>query len=152
MEKFDSKTLVDFCTALNFEEESENKQELADAIVEETHIAGARSYLEKMSKEYITDIASAAGVEVKAHHSKDKIITHFLGLAYPHLLEEETTTKSSTSSAKADPNRKKVDLVKGVTYDEIFQSYYLDELKDWLKGKNLLVSIINKKKFFLIHQ
>eukprot|EP01027_Heterolobosea_sp_BB2_P022223 GEZU01032708.1.p1 GENE.GEZU01032708.1~~GEZU01032708.1.p1 ORF type:complete len:373 (+),score=228.89 GEZU01032708.1:131-1249(+) len=141
LEQFSMETLEAFCKSMEFQEETEEKEELVDAIVQEIIIIGAKSMLSKMTKDYINNIIDH--LSLKKSGTKEDLINRFLAISFPHLEDDgkdDENNNSSKKSAKSTTSTKKVEIVQGVTKDQLLQTYYTTELRDWCKSKGLKVT------------
>lgn len=114
-----------------------SKQEMIESLLEELTIAGAREMFDGMTKEYLVDCAHQ--LHTKTTGSKRDVINNILAKAYPQLKSEPSTATTTKKEVK------KVPIKKGVTRDDLFQSYYLPELKDYCKKEGLKVSGTRKE-------
>jgi hypothetical protein len=137
--KLSAEVLDQFCEALEFKEEG-SKDEKIDALCEEITVNGLRQMFQTMATDFIKDVAKA--LDLSQNGSRIKIVDRILSEGYPHLKETAKDDKKEKGKKgkreKGDyANAPSVDEIKkGIDFQQLYQ-YYTEQLKDWLKEKDL---------------
>jgi len=111
----------------DFDTSSKTAKDLA----EHARTLGAERYFSSFDVESLRGLAADLKLKHAAKSSSkrklvDAIVTQ----------EDAEAGEPKKKKAKVDVGKKKA-LEKGITYDEIFQHYYMEELRDWLKEKGV---------------
>jgi len=120
----------DTLKALSADLESDSKT--AKDLAEQARTLGAERYFTSFDVESLRSLAD----ELKLKHaakssSKRKLVDAIVNQ------EDSEAVQPKKKKAKVEVSKKKKALEKGITYDEIFQHYYMEELRDWLKEKGV---------------
>lgn len=134
LDQLTKEVLLEFCKALDFEEDTTDKGELINAVSDETIIVGMRHLFDKMTREFVEDVAKGVGTKVSG--TKKEVINRVLSLSYKQLLEEK---KAPGENKEKRTDRTHLDIKKGVTADELFQTYYASEMRNYCREHGLLL-------------
>eukprot|EP01080_Neovahlkampfia_damariscottae_P004264 gene4264-7600_t len=146
-------TLKKCIKGLSSKPKATKQSELAEELEDHIQIAGLREMLEQMKKPFITEVLEE--LKLKKTGNKESGIERIVANAFPDLVtveekeeekeekkEEKKEKKEKKSTEKKEKEQKErppvPPLKKGITYDQIFQSYYASELKDYCKKEKLL--------------
>jgi hypothetical protein len=153
--KLNQPTLEEFVKLLDFETDATTKDQFSYDIADEVLLLGTRVLIEKASAATLKDALKTIGKKVSG--KKAELEDRLLNEAFPGIIEEneekdsETPKKSKSATPKQSPALKNAEIIqnrkpleKGITYDEVFQGYWADELKDFCR-KNGLRATSNKK-------
>jgi hypothetical protein len=129
--KLNEKILLEFCTSLRCQpSESMKKEQMIQLLMEEILILGYKICFHSMMKSFLVEVCEALDIKV-SRKKKPELINDIIGLNYPHLIgqtgEEEGEEK--------EEEKEKAEFKKGVTFQELYDSYYTNELSDFLKKK-----------------
>eukprot|EP00761_Pharyngomonas_kirbyi_P011299 gb/GECH01011324.1/.p1 GENE.gb/GECH01011324.1/~~gb/GECH01011324.1/.p1 ORF type:complete len:320 (+),score=81.65 gb/GECH01011324.1/:1-960(+) len=138
LQEMSKDVLEQLCAALGFQTEG-SEEEMMEALIEEVSIAGARELFNGMTKDYLLDCAHE--LKIKTTGSKTDLINRVLAKAFPVLKSEPASSSKQTSK----PEVEKVPIKKGISRDELFQSYYLPELKEYCKKEGIKISGTRKQ-------
>eukprot|EP01080_Neovahlkampfia_damariscottae_P000194 gene194-4440_t len=153
--KLNLKTLIEFTSSLGFkflkEEEELKKEEIIELLKEEILIFGLTQTFNIILSESILKILKY--LNLKNLKNKLNNIKNILSLNYPHLKNELNEQEEEKEEKK---EIKKVEFKKGITFQDLYDSYYTNELSDYcLKNglkksgskKELIKRILNYLNF-----
>ena len=111
------------------------KGELIGQIAEHVESQGLRLYLESFTEELLQDVAFDMKLEKdpSAANSKQVLVECILN-------NHELPEKEKKKKIKVKVSKTKPDLKKGVSYQDVFQHYSVEELHDWCKKTGLKTS------------
>eukprot|EP00761_Pharyngomonas_kirbyi_P013533 gb/GECH01013562.1/.p1 GENE.gb/GECH01013562.1/~~gb/GECH01013562.1/.p1 ORF type:complete len:333 (+),score=89.89 gb/GECH01013562.1/:1-999(+) len=151
LKKLTKKTLGIYAKILAFEEEDNNNLKvMRQAVMEETILVGARSFMEGYVAKSLKEMCKH--LSLKQSGKKDLLIDRLLNVAFPGLTDEseeggseEEETKEEEEVQPAKMSRKEIErirpeLKKGIAYDDIFQYYWVDELRNFCKKEGVVSS------------
>eukprot|EP01087_Luapelamoeba_hula_P001602 TRINITY_DN1130_c0_g1_i1.p1 TRINITY_DN1130_c0_g1~~TRINITY_DN1130_c0_g1_i1.p1 ORF type:complete len:387 (+),score=138.90 TRINITY_DN1130_c0_g1_i1:109-1269(+) len=119
---------------LDVDAEDEKKEGLLKDIVEVVHSLALESYFGGFDVDLLQDVADDLKIQTHNSHNKRKLV------------EAISTRKDIDKAPKAkkqkvdDGGKKKKAIKKGITYEEIFQHYYVTEVRDFCKDNGLKTS------------
>ncbi|KAG2386064.1 hypothetical protein C9374_003213 [Naegleria lovaniensis] len=159
LSKMEIATLKNFVKILGFETDAKDQQQYAEDISDELLLNGTRMLFDFVDGDTLKHTAKKLNLKVPKSASKSVVQDILLNEVFPGLSPEEEekpkkekkSKKSSESSAKQTREemnekikRERPDLPDCKTFDDIFQNYWVDELRDFCK-KNDIKSQGNKK-------
>ncbi|KAL9656272.1 hypothetical protein ABK040_007885 [Willaertia magna] len=157
LQKMKIETLKHFVKKLDFETDASNIKQYAEDIADEILLNGTRMFITKCKKESLLKAAEQAGIKVKSSFTKTIVEDHILNEAFPGIVEdkdeeeeeEEEKVKKGSKNKKnkksskltmSEIKKNRPKLAKGITFDEIFQNYWADELKQFCKDHGVKYS------------
>ncbi|KAF0978371.1 hypothetical protein FDP41_002886 [Naegleria fowleri] len=153
-------TLKKFVKILGFETDANDQQQYAEDISDELLLNGTRMLFDFVDEEALKKTSKKMNLKVPKSASKLVVQDILLNEVFPGLSPEEEEkpkkekkAKKSSSEPSAKQTREEInekikrersDLPDCKTFDDIFQNYWVDELRDFCK-KNDIKSQGNKK-------
>jgi len=131
-EHADSEQLKSMAVVLDLEP-ADKKEELVQQVSGGTIHLGLEGYLSSFNVDTLQDVAE--DLKLKTHHSnnKRKLIEAIIN-------KEDVEREPKKKQAKVEFSKKKKPIQKGVTYEDIFQHYYVGEVREYCKEKGLKTS------------
>ena len=137
--KLNKKILIEFSSSLEFKFLNENeikKEEIIELIKEEILIFGLTEIFNSILSDLISKILKI--LNLKIFKKKSENILNILSLNFPHLkIEIEKQEEKEEEEKKEKKEIKKVEFKKGVTFQDLYDSYYTNELSDYCLKNNL---------------
>jgi len=134
----DAPLLNRLCDSLDETPDSTNKDQLVKQVSGLVRALGAESFWNSFDVSLLHSVTSDLKLKAKGTNSKRKLVESILTNSNPEKAEPKKKKRKITYSKKKKP------LEKGVTYDDIFQHYYVNEVRDYCKVNGLKSS--GKKK------
>jgi hypothetical protein len=131
--KLNEKVLVEFCTSLRCQpNESMEKEQMIQLLIEEILILGYKICFGSMLKSFLVEVCEALDITI-GRKKAPELINEIIGLNYPHLIGQKEQEEEEEEEKE---EVKKAEFKKGVTFQELYDSYYTNELSDFLKKNN----------------
>lgn len=124
LEDGQKKHILERGTKKNFE----NEQNLKDVFLQQVENDGLEKMLVNMQRKYLVEVSKELGLSEEG--TKDQLIKKIFGF-------EEKKKEKIKEKKERGPLP---EIKKGITYDEIFQAYFLEELKEYCKKEGLKLS------------
>jgi len=137
-ENADTALLNRLCESLEETPDSTNKDDLVKQVSGLVRAFGAEAFWNSFDVNLLHSITADLKLKAKGTNSKRKLVESILTNSNPEKAEPKKKKRKITYSKKKKP------LEKGVTYDDIFQHYYVNEVRDFCKANGLKSS--GKKK------
>jgi len=134
----DTALLNKLCQTLDETPESTNKDVLVRQVVGIINSLGAEQFWNSFDVNVLHNVTADLKLKAKGTNSKRKLVDSILTNSNPEKAEPKKKKRKITYSKKKKP------LEKGITYDDIFQHYYVNEVRDYCKANGLKSS--GKKK------
>jgi len=132
-------TLEHFLDVIGVEAESKKREELADQVIELVKWNGVQAYFSRFDVSFLKGLMEELNLDCTTD-STQKIAT-----AIADMTDAESTPMDNTITF----SKKKLPIAQGVTYQDIYQHYYVEELVAYCEEEGLVKSG-NKKE--LIHR
>jgi len=126
------------CESMDEEPDSKNKEDLVRQVSDLVRALGAEAFWNSFDVSLLHSVTADLKLKAKGTNSKRKLVESILTNSDPEKAEPKKKKRKITYSKKKKP------LEKGVTYDDIFQHYYVNEVRDYCKANGLKSS--GKKK------
>jgi len=128
----DEDLLKDLCLNLDVEADSEKKEELVSQVSATVQELGMESYFGSFNVEYLQDVCEDLKLKTGRTSNKRKLVEC--------ILRQENAVHSPRKKKKVQYSKKKQAISKNSTYEDIFQHYYVDEVRDWCRENGLKTS------------
>lgn len=112
---------------------SDKKDELVEEIGSAVRKTGMETYFGSFEVDQLQDVAEDLGL--KTHHTSNK-----RKLVECIVNKEDAPKEPKAKKAKVEPSKKKKAIAKGVSYEDVFQHYYVGEVRDWCREHGLKTS------------
>jgi len=114
-------------------EASDKKEELVKQIGNSVRTMGLEGFLSAFNVDSLQDVCE--DLKLKTHHSNNK-----RKLIEAIVTKKDVEQEPKKKKAKVEASKKKKPIQKGSTYDDIFQHYYVGEVREFCKEKGLKTS------------
>ncbi|KAL6071627.1 SAP domain-containing protein [Balamuthia mandrillaris] len=131
-ERADVEGLKGLCEMLELEPVSSKKEQLARQVADRVRQEGLETYLSSVHLDSLQDMCDDLKLKTRNTSSKRKLVD---ALLYKKDVEDEPKKKKQKTTGSFSKTKKKIE--KGITFDDIFQHYYANELKDWCKEHDI---------------
>ena len=112
---------------------SDKKDELVEEIGSAVRKVGMETYFGSFEVDQLQDVAEDLGLKTHHTNNKRKLVECIVN-------KEDAPKEPKTKKAKVEPSKKKKAIAKGSTYEDIFQHYYVGEVRDWCREHGLKTS------------
>lgn len=129
----DDELLEAICSDLELENKGK-KDDVIKNIASTIRDLGMQSFFSSFEIDSLHDICQDLKLKTHNSNNKRKLVE---SIVKQEDVEKEAPKKKK---AKVKVSSKKKDIKKGITYDEIFQHYYVDEVRDYCKEHGLKTS------------
>jgi len=127
----DVSMLNKLCDCLEESPVSTNKDQLVKQVSGAVRNLGAETFWNSFDVTTLQSIGTDLKLKTKGTNSKRKLVDSILTNSNPEKHEPKKKKRKITYSKKKKP------IEKGVTYDDIFQHYYVTEVREWCKAHEL---------------
>jgi len=136
-ENVDAEGLVEIAEAFELElKEQTGVDKLASQLTNQIEYEAASAFLESLPNDLLLDVAFDMKLsEASATAATGTVVEAILTNTEVKELKKPAPKKKSVKVSKTKPK-----IAKGVTYDDLFQWYTVDEIRDFAKDNELLVS------------
>lgn len=114
-------------------DESDKKEELVEAIGDAVRKVGMETYFDSFDVDQLQDVAEDLGLKTHRTSNKRKLVECIVN-------KKDAPKEPKAKKAKVEFSKKKKAIQKGTTYEDIFQHYYVGEVRDWCKEHGLKTS------------
>jgi len=134
----DTVLLNRLCESLDIEDPEQSKEKLVQQVSGFVRGLGAEAFWNSFDVSVLHSVTADLKLKAKGTNSKRKLVDSILTNSNPEKAEPKKKKRKITYS------KKKKALEKGITYDDIFQHYNVNEVRDFCKSHGLKSS--GKKK------
>jgi len=131
-EHADNEQLKGMATVLDLEP-ADKKEELIKQVSGGTRHLGLEGYLSGFNVDTLQDVAEDLKLKTHKSNNKRKLIDAIIN-------KEDVEREPKKKKAKVEFSKKKKPIQKGITYEDIFQHYYVGEVREYCKEKGLKTS------------
>jgi len=132
-EHVETDLLKTIATDLGLEVNSDKKEELVKHIGDAVRVLGVESYFSSLNVDSLQDVCEDLKLKTGGTNNKRKLVESIVK-------NEDVPKEPKAKKAKVEFNKKKQPIKKGVTFDDVFQHYYVDEVRDWCKEHDIKTS------------
>jgi len=129
----DAALLKKLFDTINVTPKSDKKEALVQQLTNELRYAGLVTYFEALPLSVLHDITFGMKLEVAEG------VTSSRGALVQAILFNEPV-QAPEKTKKSRPSKTKKEIAKGITYQDVFQHYHVDELQEWSKENGLKVT------------
>jgi len=112
---------------------SDKKEDLVEEIGSAVRRVGMETYFSSFDVDQLQDVADDLGLKTGKTNNKRKLVECIVA-------KEDAPKEPKAKKAKVEFSKKKKAIQKGVTYEDVFQHYYVGEVRDWCKEHGLKTS------------
>lgn len=112
------------------EESDAKKDALPGEIAAAVRRLGMEAYFSSFDVESLHDVCEDLNLKAAHTNNKRKLVECIIN-------NEDAPKSSAPKKQKVQASKKKKPIEKGITFDDVFQHYYVDEVRDWCKEKGL---------------
>jgi len=124
--------LQGYAESLQIKVTSKDKKDYIAYIVEEAERNGMELFLQSFAEDVLRDIVFEMKLE------KDPLATHAKSVLIECIMEnKEAPEKEKKKKEKIVFSKSKKEIKSGITYQDIFQHYHVDELDEWCRDNGL---------------
>jgi len=127
----DVSMLNKLCDSLDEAPVSTNKDQLVKQVSGAVRSLGAETFWNSFDVTTLQNVSNDLKLKTKGTNSKRKLVDAIITNSNPEKHEPKKKKRKITYSKKKKP------IEKGVTYDDIFQHYYVTEVREWCKAHDL---------------
>jgi len=114
-------------------EAADKKEELLKQVSAGAIHLGLEGYLSAFNVDTLQDVAEDPKLKTHQSNNKRKLIEAIIN-------KEDVEREPKKKKAKAEFSKKKKTIQKGITFEDIFQHYYVGEVREYCKEKGLKTS------------
>jgi len=137
----DVSMLNKLCDSLEESPVSTNKDQLVKQVSGAVRGLGAETFWNSFDVTTLQNVTNDLKLKTKGTNSKRKLVDSIITNSNPEKNEPKKKKRKITYSKKKKP------IEKGISYDDIFQHYYVAEVRSWCKAHDLKTS--GKKKVLI---
>jgi len=112
---------------------SDKKDDLVQHIGVAVRKVGLEGYFASFEVDSLQDVADDLGLKTGRTNNKRKLVSCIVN-------KEDAPKEPKAKKAKVEFSNKKKAIAKGTTYEDVFQHYYVGEVRDWCKEHGLKTS------------
>lgn len=112
---------------------SEKKEELVEEIGSAVRKVGMETYFGSFDVDLLQDVADDLGLKTHKTSNKRKLVECIVN-------KKDAPKEPKAKKPKVEFSKKKKAIQKGVTYEDVFQHYYVGEVRDWCREHELKTS------------
>jgi len=127
------KLVVSFAKLLEIPTKDVSDEKLTKSIVAEFKLLGTKSLFGKASLDFLQE--ACRSMKLKSSHTSRDVLIDEIVLQTSIAPAKKDKKKSTTKASKT-----KQPIKSGVTYEDLFQHYYLEELQDYCRDNDLKIS------------
>jgi len=111
----------------------DKKEDLVHTIGDAVRKVGLESYFESLEVDSLQDVADDLGLKTYRTNNKRKLVHCIVN-------KEDVPKEPKAKKPKLEFAKKKKPIEKGTTYEDVFQHYYVGEVRDWCREHGLKTS------------
>jgi len=119
--------------ASDLEVKAEKKEELVSEIGSAVRRVGMETYFTSFDVDQLQDVAEDLGLKTHNTNNKRKLVECIVS-------KEDAPKEPKSKKPKVEFSKKKKAIQKGTTYEDVFQHYYVGEVRDWCREHGLKTS------------
>jgi len=108
----------------------DKKEDLVEEIGSAVRKVGMEAYFGSFDVDLLTDVAQDLGIKTHKSNNKRKLVECIVN-------RKDLPKEPKAKKAKVEFSKKKKAIQKGTTYEDIFQHYYVGEVRDWCREHGL---------------
>lgn len=112
---------------------SDKKEDLVESIGDAVRKVGMETYFGSFDVDQLQDVAEDLGLKTHRTSNKRKLVDCIVN-------KKDAPKEPKAKKPKVEFSKKKKAIQKGSTYEDVFQHYYVGEVRDWCKEHGLKTS------------
>jgi len=132
-ENADEDLLKSISAAIDVEGDSDKKEDLINAVTDAVRAFGLDSFFSSFEAEQLQDVAEDLKLKTGKTANKRKLVECIVN-------KKDAEKEPKAKKQRVEASKKKQEIEKGVTYEDIFQHYYVTEVRQWCKDHGLKTS------------
>jgi len=118
------------CTDLDLDTESDKKADLVNAVSDAAKVFGLEAFFTYFDVDQLQDVAQDLKIKTRDTSNKRKLVEAII-------FQKDIDRQPKVKKARVEASKKKKAIEKGITFEDIFQHYYTNEVRDYCKEHDI---------------